>query len=276
MQYIEVIISGLSGEPAEILTAGMCELGFESFSEETYGEFCAYIPLEAFDIMPVSNYLEKQSAALGFRYSVSKVADRNWNEVWESSYQPVRIGGCYIRAPFHPPDREASVELLIEPKMSFGTAHHETTRMMIEMLLQTDLSGATVLDMGTGTGILAILAVKSGASKVAAVDIDDWSCLNAEENIQRNEVHGIKVIKGTSAETPDGPYQYILANINRNVLLADLPVYFNLLSEGGCLMMSGFYLDDMDIIQKAAIDLGFEKTGHRVLNNWAAVSYKKC
>jgi len=276
MEYIEVSISGVSGEIAGILTAEMCELGFESFTEESGGLFSAYIQLESFDIMLVANFLEKKSADLGFTYKVEKIASRNWNEEWESSYQPVRIGSCYIRAPFHKPDPEAATELVIEPKMSFGTAHHETTRLMIETLLNISFEGRAVLDMGTGTGVLGILAAKLGAKPVVAIDNDEWSFLNAKENALRNNVGDMIVLQGDALSIPEGRYRFVFANINRNVLLRDMPVYNNFLEKGGELILSGFYEEDLEIITDKTTKLGLELVSRAALNHWVAVRFKKC
>jgi ribosomal protein L11 methyltransferase len=274
MEYVEVTVKGLDEQQSEILTAGLCELGFESFSPEPDG-FLAYVPLHEFDLMKVSGFLELNSLEKGFTYSVSKIAEQNWNAIWESSYSPVRVGNCYIRAPFHPPDPEASTELVIEPKMSFGTAHHETTRLMLAAVMETDMNGAIVLDMGTGTGILAILASKLGASSVTAIDTDEWSCLNTEENVRRNAVAGISVIQGDCKVIPSVNYTHILANINRNVLLADLPVYHSRLADGGILLMSGFYEEDLPLISKAAEDLGLVLRGHNTMNHWMMAGFSK-
>jgi ribosomal protein L11 methyltransferase len=276
MEYIEVIISGVSEENAGILTAEMCEFGFDSFTEENGGVFSAYIPLESFDIMPIANFLEQKSANLGFTYKVEKIASRNWNQEWESSYQPVRIGSCYIRAPFHEMDPGAETELIIEPKMSFGTAHHETTRLMIETMLTLSFGGCAVLDMGTGTGVLGILAAKLGAKPVVAIDNDEWSFLNAKENALRNNVDGILVIQGDAADIPAGKYRFVFANINRNVLLRDIPLYNRYLEVEGELILSGFYEEDLDIITEKTAGLGLVMVSRVALNHWVAIRFKKC
>ncbi len=276
MEYTEVNVSGLSGENAEILTAEMAELGFESFTEEVEGFFSAYIPFDTFNLMKVANFLEEKAATLGFVYKVEKIGEQNWNALWESAYHPVKIGSCFIRAPFHQPDPEALTDIVIEPKMSFGTAHHETTRLMIETLLHLSFTGSKVLDMGTGTGVLGIIASKHGAKKVVAVDNDEWSFLNAKENAVRNNVAGIQVIFGDASDIPSGKYDYILANINRNVLLRDIPVYCNFLEDGGSLILSGFYEEDMETITGVAVPLGMVQLYSDTLNHWMVVILKKC
>jgi len=276
MEYIEVKISGLPGDNAGILTAGLFDLGFESFTEESGGAFSAYIPLDDFDIMKVSGFLDGRAADLGFSYQVEKIAEKNWNSVWESAYQPVKIGRCFIRAPFHDPDPEASLDLVIEPKMSFGTAHHETTRLMIQELLKIRFDGLSVLDMGTGTGVLGIIAAKLGASHVVAIDNDEWSFLNAKENAFRNNVPGILVIHGEAADIPEGKYGFIFANINRNILLRDIQVYHGSLADGGSLIVSGFYEEDLGIIQKTAEALGMKLMHFGTLNHWTTATFMKC
>ncbi|MCX6241163.1 MAG: 50S ribosomal protein L11 methyltransferase [Bacteroidetes bacterium] len=276
MEYIEVNINGLSGEDAEILTAGMSELGFESFLEETAGIFSAYIPIDFFDVRKVSDFLDEQAMNLGFSYKIGNIPEQNWNAVWESAYQPVKIGKCFIRAPFHEPDPAAGIDLVIEPKMSFGTAHHETTHLMIKALLQIRFEGSSVLDIGTGTGILGIIALKLGAKHVVAIDNDEWSFLNAKENAARNNVPGMIVIKGSAADIPSGKFGYILANINRNVLLHDIPVYHNSLENGGSLILSGFYEDDLDVIREMVTAMGMMQDRVETLNHWVAVTFKKC
>ena len=276
MEYIEVNISGLSGESTEILIAELSESGFESFTEEDGDRLNAYIPSASFDLMPVGNFLEKRSSSMGFSYQVSRIPGQNWNAIWESDYQPVLISGrCLIRAPFHKPDPHAEFDLIIEPKMSFGTAHHETTRLMIETILDTDLQGMKVLDMGCGTAVLAILAAKMGADQVVAIDDDERAYANALENIDRNNVEGISVIHGDAAMVPAGDYSIIMANINRNVLLNDMMIYHGLLHEGGLMMLSGFYSEDAGIIMEKAGSMGFRLTGLRELNKWVVATFTK-
>lgn len=276
MEYIELKVSGISGEGAEILTAELCELGFESFTEEAGGSFSAFIPQESFDIMKVANFLEEKSANAGFSYKVEKIEEENWNAAWESAYQPVMIEGCFIRAPFHQPDPSASLDIVIEPKMSFGTAHHETTNLMIRALLKTEFRDSSVLDIGTGTGVLGIVAARLGALNVVAIDNDEWSYLNAAENAERNNVPGMIVVHGDAADIPARKFNFVFANINRNVLLRDMPAFAACLEQGGSLFLSGFYEDDLGTITEAASGLGLTQSHLETLNHWVAVTYKKC
>jgi len=276
MEYIEINISGLSGENAEILSAELSEYGFEGFSEEEEGGLNAFIPAGSFDVMPVANFLEERSFTMGFRYRVNRVPGQNWNAIWESAYQPVLVSGrCMIRAPFHQPDPLAEFDLIIEPKMSFGTAHHETTHLMIETILETDFRGMKVLDIGCGTGILAILAAKMGAVRILAVDNDEWAYANTLENTVRNNAGMICVIHGDASKVNEGDFNIIMANINRNVLLGDMMAYRTFLVDGGLLMLSGFYSDDTKIITEKADSLGFRISCIRELNNWVVATFIK-
>jgi ribosomal protein L11 methyltransferase len=258
------------------LPAELAEFGFEAFSEEEDGKLSAFIPSRSFDEMPVANFLEERSSSMGFSYQVTRIPARNWNAVWESEYDPVFISGrCMIRAPFHPPHPDALFDLVIEPKMSFGTAHHETTRLMIETVLETNIRSRKVLDMGCGTGVLAILAFKMGAAGVVAVDNDEWAFANAIENTARNNTGEIIVIKGDASAVKEGDFDIIMANINRNVLLGDLPAYQVLLARGGVLILSGFYTADLQAIIEKASSLDLHSTGFRELNKWVVATFTK-
>jgi len=276
MDYIEVCIHGIMGEAAGILAAELSERGFESFMEE---EECikAYIPSDVFREVQAEDFLAEVSVSLKFGYELVNIPEENWNAIWESDYKTVRIGGrCMIRAPFHAPVPGVEFDLVIEPKMSFGTAHHETTRLMIETLLETDLQGRKVLDMGCGTGILAILAGKMGALQVTAVDNDEWAFRNANENIYRNNSGSIHVIHGDVSSLPDRKYDVILANINRNILLRDMQNYADHLSRHGLIVMSGFYSADSGMIFEKASQFGLKNTGFRELNDWVAATFRRC
>lgn len=276
MDYIEVSMSGLSALAAEILPAELAEFGFEAFSEEEDGRLNAFIPSRSFDVMPVANFLEERSSAMGFSYTVTRIPARNWNAVWESGYEPVFIScRCMIRAPFHQPRPDALFDLVIEPKMSFGTAHHETTRLMIETVLETNIRGRKVLDMGCGTGVLAILAYKMGAARVVAVDNDEWAFTNTLENSARNNTGEIIVIQGDASAVKEDDFDVILANINRNVLLEDIPGYQAMLARGGVLILSGFYTEDLQAIVGKTGSLGLQNTNFRELNKWVVATFTR-
>ncbi len=275
MDYIELSIplSGLTGDP-DMLTARLSLLGFDSFVEE--GEiYRAYIPVGEFDETNTRELLNSQGIDAGFE--LNRIKDRNWNELWESQFNPVVIGGrCLVRAPFHPPQARYPIELVIEPRMSFGTAHHETTALMMEWLLESPPEGATVLDMGSGTGILAVLSAKLGAAAVTAIDNDEWAFSNASDNIRINQTPGIRVLMGDAGILNGlGPFSVILANINRNILLRDIPAYTSVLINGGQLYLSGFYLIDLEAIAGVAKANGLELKHYYERNNWVAARFEK-
>jgi ribosomal protein L11 methyltransferase len=205
------------------------------------------------------------------------IPDQNWNEVWEKNYfQPLLIGGrCLVRAPFHANTAPAEFELVIEPKMAFGTGNHETTTLMAEQILDMDLSGKNVLDMGCGTGILGMLASLKGASKITAIDIDQWSYESATENARLNNIDNLKAKLGDASLLGSETYEIIFANIHKNVIIADLPIYENVLQQGGKLYLSGFYTHDMADVKAKAESVGLMETGFKERNNWVVYSFQK-
>jgi len=206
---------------------------------------------------------------------VHRLTEKNWNESWERSYEPVIISGkCMVRAPFHEPALGIEYDLIIEPRMAFGTAHHETTVMMIELMLHESLSGMMVLDMGCGTGVLAILASKMGAAVVYAVDVDEWAINNTRDNLVKNNTPEIIVIQGGTGMIPPFSFDLILANINRNVLMADIPVYCTSLAPDGKLMMSGFLTEDLEKIISRTEEYGKKIIKHQEKNHWQAVVFQ--
>ncbi|MGB2758985.1 MAG: 50S ribosomal protein L11 methyltransferase, partial [Maribacter stanieri] len=206
-------------------------------------------------------------------HDYKEIEQENWNATWEQNFQPIIIDDvCMIRAPFH--DKiKVEYDIVIEPIMSFGSGHHETTHMMLQHILQLDVKDKTVLDMGSGTGVLAILAGMRGATTIDAIDIDNWCYLNAKENVERNNMDFISVYEGDAALLKGKKYDLIIANINRNILLADMPKYVQSLNSGGVLLLSGFYTEDLDMITQKCVDLElkFEKNLER--NNWVAAKY---
>jgi ribosomal protein L11 methyltransferase len=260
-------------DQSEILVARLAEIGFESFDLEN-GGLKAYIPAYLYgqQLTPLLD----DDILKGIPYQVSEMADINWNEVWESNYEPVLIEEkCYIRAPFHPHRADVAYELLIEPKMSFGTAHHATTHMMISYCLAEELAGKAVLDMGCGTAVLAILAKIRGANPVLAVDNDIWAYENACENIDRNNTGDIVVMHGDVAVLQGRKFDLILANINRNILMSDLPAYAACLLHGGVLIVSGFYFDDLKMITLKAHEAGLVADGYKAQNSWTAARFMR-
>lgn len=238
-------------QPAsEILIAELGYAGFESFVESDEG-VTAYIQKEDWNAFILEDIQVLKSEEFKISYDFNEIENVNWNAEWESNFEPIVVDNrVTVRAPFHPiPDTE--FDIIIEPKMSFGTGHHETTHMMIQHILKNDFKDKSVLDMGCGTGVLAIMAEKVGASRAYAIDIDNWCYLNSLENAERNKCKNISVFEGDSGLLAGKSYDIIIANINRNVLLDDIPIYANCLKPNGILLLSGFYKDDIAIIERA-------------------------
>jgi ribosomal protein L11 methyltransferase len=257
-----------------MLTAELFEKGFDSFVEEEES-LLAYIPVTMYneDLMKDLVYFHHHPEV---KYEVRPLEDKNWNKEWESNYQPVTIAGkCHVRAPFHPPVENIAYEIIIEPKMAFGTAHHETTQLMAAWLLELDVEGIEVLDMGCGTGILAVLANKMGARYVTGIDNDEWAWRNGLDNFRINKVAEGDVYQGDATLIGKDRFDLILANINRNVLLQDMKSYFEGMHDHGLLLLSGFYQKDMDAITASASGLGLQLTGARNLNDWAVMLFHK-
>lgn len=232
----------------EILMAELIEIGFDSFTEEHDG-ILAYIPEDDFSKEKLSALQVMNSAEVSIKYSIKKMPNINWNEEWEKHFQPINVENkVMIRAEFHPPHPEFH-EIIIQPKMSFGTGHHPTTYLMIRQMLTIDFSQKTVLDMGCGTSVLAIFAKQRGAKKVVAIDIDEWSVENSKENAKRNGVE-LEISLGTAENLGEEIFDIILANINRNILISDIPKYASVLHSDGLLLLSGLcFFDVEDILE---------------------------
>ncbi|QHV96570.1 50S ribosomal protein L11 methyltransferase [Spirosoma endbachense] len=280
MNYIELQLH-ISPDYSDILTAELAELGFESFVDTDEG-LNAYIIDADFDEKAVQELVAKYTNQTAIAYEVHSLEKRNWNAEWERDYEPIEVANSVrVRASFHQADARFRYDIIINPKMSFGTGHHETTAMMLEQQLGLDFAEKTVLDVGSGTGILAILAAKMGAQAVLAFDIEDWAVENARENAELNDCPQVSVFQGTIDDINSGsegePSQYdiVLANINRNVLLAEIPTYTDLLNEDGYLLVSGFYEHDApDILQKA-IDSGLKFIKKMAIREWTSLLFKK-
>jgi len=261
-------------ENREILVAVLSDLAFESFdeSEETIR---GYIPGESANL----NEIEEITSALPFSVVIDTetIPDQNWNEVWEKNYfKPLLIGGrCLVRAPFHTEFEPAEFELVIEPKMAFGTGNHETTTLVAEQILDMDLAGKTVLDMGCGTGILGMLASLKGAKSITAIDIDTWSFESTVENARLNNIFNLEAKLGDASLLGSETYEIIFANIHKNVIINDLPVYESVLQPGGKIYLSGFYTQDMPDVKAKAESLGLVEKGHQEKNNWVVYSFEK-
>jgi len=273
--YFEIRFTPLNSDEAiSLLTAELMEAGFESFVEEEQAVL-AYIPKNIYKKSLVKN-LSLLHDHPEVKFEARVLQDLNWNQEWESNYQPVTIAAkCHVRAPFHPSLPGMEYEIIIEPKMAFGTAHHETTQLMAAWLMELDIVGKEVLDMGCGTGILAILANKIGAEIVTGIDNDEWAWRNSMDNFRINGVGAGGVLHGDASLVKASGYDIILANINRNVLLQDMEVYSAGLRPYGALLLSGFYQQDIEAIIDSASESSLRFNASRTLNDWAAVLFYK-
>lgn len=259
---------------AEILLAELAEVGFDSFVDTEDG-LLAYIQEPLWNEAILSDIYILQNPDFTVSYTYKTIPQVNWNEEWEKNFEPIVVeGACTVRAPFHPA-ATTPYEIVITPKMSFGTGHHETTYMMLQFLLTLDLKGKRVLDMGCGTSVLAIMAEKRGAAEVLAVDIDDWCVENSLENIAHNACEHISVLLGDVSQLNGRTFDLIIANINRNILLADIPHYAASLTHGGTLLLSGFYTEDIPAITEQCTAHALRFVQNLGRNNWAAVQFTK-
>ncbi len=256
----------------EILIAELGEKAFESFIETDFG-LTAYVQKDLWDANILDAIYILQSSEFSISYVVEEIEQVNWNEEWEKNFEPIDVEGiCHVRAPFHP-KTTAAFDIVIEPKMSFGTGHHETTHLMIQHLLDTDLTNKATLDMGCGTAILAILAELKGAKPIDAIDIDNWCYLNALENAQRNNCKHISVYEGDASLLGKQHYDVIIANINRNILINDMALYVSCLHKKGLLFLSGFYTEDVPAIDAVCATLGLTLQKTLEKNNWVSLKY---
>lgn len=257
---------------SEILIAELGELAFESFTETETG-ISAFVQKDLWDEMILENINILHSEEFKIDYTFEEIDQVNWNEEWEKNFEPIDVDGrCHVRAPFHP-KTDAEFDILIEPKMSFGTGHHETTHMMIQHLLEMDVTGMKTLDMGCGTAILAILAEMKGAQPIDAIDIDNWCYLNSIENAERNNCTKITVYEGDAALLECKKYDLIIANINRNILLNDMQSYADCLNPKGTLLLSGFYTEDIPFIDASCTEKGLTYVKKFERNNWVSLKY---
>jgi ribosomal protein L11 methyltransferase len=273
--YIEYVFEVTPKEPAtEILIAELGEVGFESFVENENGVI-AYIQKNEWKENMLEDVFILKSEAFVINFNYKEIAQTNWNAEWEKNFNQIKVDDLVsIRAPFHE-NPNLKYDIVIEPKMSFGTGHHETTHMMVQHLLDLDVKNKKVLDMGCGTGILAIFAEMKGAQPIDAIDIDAWCYENSLENVERNNCKNISVFEGDSSLLANKKYDLIIANINRNILLSDMEIYTNCLNKTGVLLLSGFYSEDIIIIDEevSKYSLTLNKTIKR--NNWVALQYQK-
>ena len=257
---------------SEILVAELGELPFESFIESDLG-IVAYIQKQFWTENILDDLHILSSPEFQIFYTIEEIDQVNWNEEWEKNFEAIDVDGlCHVRAPFHP-KTDAKYDIVIEPKMSFGTGHHETTHMMIQHLLETDVKGKKTLDMGCGTAILAILAEMKGAQPIDAIDIDNWCYLNSIENATRNNCTKITVYEGDADLLIDKKYDLIIANINRNILLNDMQTYVDCLNKEGILLLSGFYNEDIPFIDASCTEKGLTYVKKFERNNWVSLKY---
>jgi ribosomal protein L11 methyltransferase len=257
---------------SEILLAELGEKPFESFVETETG-LIAYVQKDLWteDILDGIYILNSPEFTVSFK--MEEIDQVNWNEEWEKNFEPIDVDGkCHVRAPFHP-KTEAEFDIVIEPKMSFGTGHHETTHMMIQHLLEMEVNKLKTLDMGCGTAILAILAEMKGAQPIDAIDIDTWCYLNSIENAERNNCRHISVYEGDAALLKGRKYDLIIANINRNILLNDMQQYADCLNKDGILLLSGFYEEDIPFIDASCTEKGLTYVKKLQRNNWVSLKY---
>lgn len=273
--YIEYIFEVTPKEPAtEILIAELGVVGFESFVENENG-VTAYIQKNEWKESMLEDIYILKSEAFSIDYKYKEIAQTNWNAEWEKNFNQIQVDDLVsIRAPFHE-NPNLKYDIVIEPKMSFGTGHHETTHMMVQHLINLDVSNKKVLDMGCGTGILAIFAEMKGAQPIDAIDIDAWCYENSLENVERNGCKHISVYEGDSSLLIDRKYDIIIANINRNILLSDMKTYTDCLSDTGVLLLSGFYKEDIAIIDLEVSKHGLTLNKTIKRNNWVALQYQK-
>jgi ribosomal protein L11 methyltransferase len=273
--YIEYNFTVYPKEPTtEILIAELGLAGFESFVENENG-VTAYIQKDDWNAEVLKGIFILTSDEFSIEYEQKEIEQTNWNAEWEKNFQPIQVDDLVsIRAPFHK-NPNLKYDIVIEPKMSFGTGHHETTHMMVQHLLQLGLENKKVLDMGCGTGILAIFAEMRGANPTDAIDIDNWCYQNSLENVERNNCHHISVFEGDSSLLVNKKYDLIIANINRNILLMDIRIYAGCLNDNGILLLSGFYQDDIPMIDQEVSKYGLKLETVIERNNWVALKYVK-
>lgn len=257
---------------SELLIAELGYAGFESFTETETG-ILAYIQKQECREDILEDIYILSSGEFEISYTIKEIESVNWNEEWEKNFDAIEVDDvCTVRAPFHK-KKDFKYDIVIEPKMSFGTGHHETTYMMLQFVLENDFQDKSILDMGCGTSVLAILAEMKGAAAVEAIDIDDWCFENSKENVERNRCENISVFLGDASLLENRKYDIILANINRNILIEDISIYKNSLNVGGSLYMSGFYKEDLQIITQTCNKSGLIFVENKERNNWVAAKF---
>ncbi|TAF44787.1 MAG: 50S ribosomal protein L11 methyltransferase [Sphingobacteriales bacterium] len=277
MNYYELVFTLIDSQGfyQDLLINDLSQISFDTFEETDFG-FKAYIVTDKFDQDLLDNYLLKYAGECTFSYEINLIPAQNWNQVWESNFEPITINDkVLVRATFHPTKNNFDYEIVIDPKMAFGTGHHQTTAMMMAYMLETNFTQKMVLDMGCGTGILAILASKMGAKQVIAIDNDPVCYQSVIENAALNGVK-IESLCGSKEEIPTRKFDIILANINRNILLDQIATYAQVLNNDGILFLSGFHQEpDVEMLNKAAKALNLKYLHHKNLNEWVAAKFVK-
>jgi ribosomal protein L11 methyltransferase len=264
-----------SPDQADILLAELGEIGFDIFEDSDTG-LIAYCQTDLFDLVVFKDLISRYQFLGPIQYEIQEIQKQNWNAVWETNYDPIRIADLvFIRANFHPSEPGYQIEIVINPKMSFGTGHHETTFQMSQALFDLNLTGKSVLDAGTGTGILAFVAKKLGATFVRGFDIDEWSVENSIENASLNTCEEVEFGRGTILDESARMYDVLLANINRNILLDEMDEYAGRIVSGGDLLLSGFYTEDIPMLVERAEALGLNYVSQSEKNRWACLRFKK-
>jgi ribosomal protein L11 methyltransferase len=278
MKYLEVTftVSPASETANDIIAALAADLGFESFVESPQGTI-GYVPINLYDENALREAMtDFPMSDTSITFTTCEMEDKNWNEEWEKHFfEPIVVDSrCVIHSTFHKDYPKADFDIIINPQMAFGTGHHQTTRLIISYLLDINLQEKTVLDMGCGTSILAILASMRGAKQLTAIDIDEWCVNNSIDNLELNHIDNIKVFQGdASSLASEGPFDIIIANINRNILLADMQHYVARMNQGGEIYFSGFYESDLPMIQAEAERLGLRYLSHRTEKEWTAAQF---
>ena len=278
MKYIEVNfnITPTSETANDVLAAQLAEIGFESFVEQQEG-ISAYVPIDEFSVDIINYLIGDFILDVNITFSFKEMEDKNWNEEWENNFfKPIVFEDkCVVHSSFHKPEGEFEYDILIDPKMAFGTGHHQTTGLILKEMLNMDFKNKTVLDMGCGTAVLAILASMMGSGDVVAIDIDEWAYNNAVENVALNNINNVRVELGGAELLGNQSFDIIIANINRNILLRDIPHYANVLNPEGILMLSGFYEEDIPALRVVCTNHKIELKKSANQDKWAAMICQK-
>lgn len=266
-------LTGKDRQTKDILISGLSDIGFESFMDDETG-FLGYVQETEFNQGTFDELISTFQHPINFKQN--RIEPQNWNAIWEAQFDPIRINDhCVIRAPFHPAFEDGSIELIIEPKMSFGTGHHATTRLMSKALMNMPVTGKKVMDMGCGTGVLGILAAKLQAAEVKGIDIEEWAVENAIENAERNSVQMQISLGGAERLIENELFDIFLANINRNILMQDMDFYIQSMKKGASLLLSGFLEPDVSAIKETCLTKGLTFSEEHAEDTWRCLVFFK-